>query len=1491
MANINVSDYVLLAEASYADFSQGLHKEEIDKALEDSTKKTQNLVKYITDNYEVVAHWKDQPSGFSGTLFRKMKEKVKKEGMEYVLALRGTNGGKDILVTDIGDIVNDGLAHHQIVDLYNFWQQITAPKGEPYDVMRITTLSGKENSVLNNILSTFSTSIGEIMADSLKKEILHDEKILRAIRDINPDVEGLFLDSGGIKLIKRERSDNLYQFGDERRLGLGIPVSKVTTTGHSLGGHLSAAFSRLFPDKTEHSYMVNGAGFGAPLNPLGQVFSNSQWNIASVFSALNGADHFDYTKVTNLIGDKNIDITAMDKFWGLSQPGKTPELFIEEGITGPMLGHGKEPMSDTMQAASLFFAMDGKLNQTDLSEALKTLNPVFEAVTNDDEETLEKVVYQIGKLLLGDKVPEQAATRNELYERIASLKAVLTSKKDAEEPEDAQGGKYQFVSLVTDQSGWKDNVSQNSDKGTALRYALRELNPFAVVGADYTAHNRHGNLNLYSIENPYGMTDTYLQHRAAMLAWKNAINTANVSYSDDFGAVNFNYTEIISAIAATSPLAPLTAAVASAISLLPADLKGDWTYEDKSGNLSFHIDGKNLTDLSNHYVRFGSDTIDELKGGDLEDYLFGGGNIDTLDGGEGDDYMEGGQGDDTYIIKGEDTVFDSDMQGKILFDNGGKPIQIDRFESGGEPNPVIWRSPDRQFTAIRYGKDLIVSNKPDKSGKSDKVTVKDFFKLAKDNGKGGFTGLGIELLDKADSPQSGVQKRLTGIVNRYNNFHANSGGYTEIIGGSLSDTVSPASSSIWAEMGDGDDRVYGSMSADMIDGGDGNDILNGSSFVPAGTDKPQAELDKDADIIIGGNGHDLIIGMAGDDTIYTGKKDEHKETKPAGMRGDWALGHLGDDTIYGSRGQDFLQGGEGSDIIHGGADDDVILGDSFIRFGSRTVLEKGVIPDAIVVPKYEYGYSTIGVENLPGNAIGFTHNAQTDQRIAEYAVSILSPQSFEWSLSIDKEKGDYVLDTPKGIPLSNDQHLVEKNGAADYLYGGTGNDLIIGQTGDDFLFGEKGNDILWGDDNRDLSVAGNDYLDGGEGNDTLYGGLGNDTLAGGTGSNTLDGGEGFDTYVITREEFAQTAATPAEKKSHNIIRDLDGQGKILVQDMDLGSLHWQLNKGAGKWSARGQEIALAQNGNDLLLQNKDGITVATVSNFQNGHLGITLPGFTAQTDKPQSEPAPTPQPVQPQPVQPQPVQPQPVQPEPVQPAPVQHAPATQTVIEGGSGNETLRAAVSGSLVKARGGNDWVHGNAGNDTLIGGAGNDVLYGQAGHDELYGEDGDDRLYGGEGDDKLAGGRGNDYLAGGAGSDRYVIERNFGKDFIMNLDTSPNSTDTLRITDGYTPDDFTFKRDGDNLVITEKADSRNEITVYKHFSADYRGAYAVDRIVFDNQTVLDTQAVNALVRQDAALANAANHMVQAMAGFGAGSGATAGNLMQNAAHQPLLLAASSV
>lgn len=66
----------------------------------------ENFAKYITDNYEVAAHWKDrgdlftgtdenQSSGFSGTLF---KSKI---SGQYVLALRGTAGGKDLFIQTV----------------------------------------------------------------------------------------------------------------------------------------------------------------------------------------------------------------------------------------------------------------------------------------------------------------------------------------------------------------------------------------------------------------------------------------------------------------------------------------------------------------------------------------------------------------------------------------------------------------------------------------------------------------------------------------------------------------------------------------------------------------------------------------------------------------------------------------------------------------------------------------------------------------------------------------------------------------------------------------------------------------------------------------------------------------------------------------------------------------------------------------------------------------------------------------------------------------------------------------------------------------------------------------------------------------------------------------------------------------------------------------------------------------------------------------------
>lgn len=132
-------------------------------------------------------------------------------------------------------------------------------------------------------------------------------------------------------------------------------------------------------------------------------------------------------------------------------------------------------------------------------------------------------------------------------------------------------------------------------------------------------------------------------------------------------------------------------------------------------------------------------------------------------------------------------------------------------------------------------------------------------------------------------------------------------------------------------------------------------------------------------------------------------------------------------------------------------------------------------------------------------------------------------------------------------------------------------------------------------------------------------------------------------------------------------------------------------------------------------------------------------------------------------------------------------------IDGGEGNDVIRASDRGDNVFGGAGDDtlyggrlddWLLGGEGNDTLDagsgaagalggdgnyldGGAGNDVLRGREGSDWLEGGDGADVLTGGGGDDILAGGAGDgDLIKGGSGDDQYLVRRGDGADFAEDL-----------------------------------------------------------------------------------------------------------------------------
>ncbi|MGU3539827.1 calcium-binding protein [Methylobacterium sp. A54F] len=118
-------------------------------------------------------------------------------------------------------------------------------------------------------------------------------------------------------------------------------------------------------------------------------------------------------------------------------------------------------------------------------------------------------------------------------------------------------------------------------------------------------------------------------------------------------------------------------------------------------------------------------------------------------------------------------------------------------------------------------------------------------------------------------------------------------------------------------------------------------------------------------------------------------------------------------------------------------------------------------------------------------------------------------------------------------------------------------------------------------------------------------------------------------------------------------------------------------------------------------------------------------------------------------------------------------PNHQYLINGTDSSENVQGSVYNDLIKSVSGSDTAYGGDGADLIFGNLGNDILFGNQSTDTLYGGQGDDVLFGGQGNDVLFGDQGNDILygdlgddmlSGGAGADRYVFDRNSGRDLVL-------------------------------------------------------------------------------------------------------------------------------
>ncbi|HEX6200023.1 MAG TPA: PKD domain-containing protein [Thermoanaerobaculia bacterium] len=94
--------------------------------------------------------------------------------------------------------------------------------------------------------------------------------------------------------------------------------------------------------------------------------------------------------------------------------------------------------------------------------------------------------------------------------------------------------------------------------------------------------------------------------------------------------------------------------------------------------------------------------------------------------------------------------------------------------------------------------------------------------------------------------------------------------------------------------------------------------------------------------------------------------------------------------------------------------------------------------------------------------------------------------------------------------------------------------------------------------------------------------------------------------------------------------------------------------------------------------------------------------------------------------------------------------AVPAVLEGGAGNDHLRAGSGATVLEGGEGDDVLHAGPAGDVLLGGDGADQLFGRGGDDLLDGGLGDDELHGNHGDDGLDGGPGLDLCQGEPGTD---------------------------------------------------------------------------------------------------------------------------------------------
>lgn len=496
---------------------------------------------------------------------------------------------------------------------------------------------------------------------------------------------------------------------------------------------------------------------------------------------------------------------------------------------------------------------------------------------------------------------------------------------------------------------------------------------------------------------------------------------------------------------------------------------------------------------------------DTITAGSGDDLIIGGRFGDTIDAGEGENLVIGDHG----------RVTASSSNGPNLI--GGQPVTLGlvetmAFDDGGDDTITTGSGDD--IILGGFGGDTIIA------GDGNNL-------ILGDDGQVDYTRN-----DRAPGDQGANSD--AGNIDLVESLSTTSGGGVDHI-----------------TAGSGDDIVIGGRFGDILEPGDGNNIVAGDSARIRGNDVPiSGQLltlglletiqhdDGGVDEITTGSGNDIVLGGNAGDIITLGAGDDIA----LGDNGSLSYAFVniiattdtttttgGDDLIYGNDGDDVLAGGVGDDTIDGNNDRDLIFGDN------------------------------VSLQGRSGGTL-------TDPRIRSLLAATLYDLLGDSAIAPSQQFAD-----PNNDAAWHNWIITLDDG----MTGLYGNDYIAGGAQNDSLFGQRGNDLLQGDASiagkllatpvlvgayRDINgllvvsgsveaaTDGDDYIEGGGDDDVLFGNLGQDDLIGGNsslfgltvaakrhdGSDFIFGGGGFE---LARNDVGDTSATGHSRDADVILGD------------------------------------------------------------------------------------------------------------------------------------------------------------------------------------------------------------------------------------------------------------------------------------------------------------------------------------------------------------------